>query len=73
MASNDLILSVDIGAWSLKIGEFEAGPDGLTMQQFGYSEYGTQMKLWDGFLKRMPIALRKYTFHFPPSWLLRVS
>jgi len=43
MASNDLILAVDIGAWSIKVGEFESAPDGLLMKQFGYSEYSGNM------------------------------
>ena len=43
MAANDLILSIDIGAWSIKVGEFENSPDGLLMKQFGYAEYSAQM------------------------------
>jgi type IV pilus assembly protein PilM len=43
MASNDLILSIDIGAWSIKVGEFENSPDGLVMKQFGYAEYSSHM------------------------------
>lgn len=43
MASNDLVLSIDIGAWSIKVGEFENSPDGLLMRQFGYAEYSSQM------------------------------
>ena len=43
MASNDLILSIDIGAWSIKVGEFENSPEGLLMKQFGYAEYSTHM------------------------------
>ena len=43
MASNDLILSIDVGAWSIKVGEFENTADGLLMKQFGYAEYSAQM------------------------------
>ena len=43
MAANDLILSVDVGAWSVKVGEFENSSDGLLMKQFGYAEYTSQM------------------------------
>ena len=43
MASSDQILSIDIGAWSIKLGEFENAPDGLTMKQFGYGEYSKLM------------------------------
>ena len=43
MASNDQILSIDIGAWSIKLGEFENASDGLTMKQFGYGEYSSLM------------------------------
>ncbi|MCM8525616.1 MAG: type IV pilus assembly protein PilM [Lentisphaeraceae bacterium] len=43
MASSDQILSIDIGAWSIKLGEFENAADGLTMKQFGYGEYSKLM------------------------------
>ena len=43
MASNDLVLAIDVGAWSIKVGEFEDAADGLVMKQFGYSEYSTTM------------------------------
>ena len=43
MASSDQILSIDIGAWSIKLGEFENASDGLTMKQFGYAEYSKLM------------------------------
>ncbi|MCM8533842.1 MAG: type IV pilus assembly protein PilM, partial [Lentisphaeraceae bacterium] len=43
MAASDQILSIDIGAWSVKLGEFENASDGLTMKQFGYGEYSKLM------------------------------
>lgn len=43
MAGNEQILSIDIGAWSIKLGEFENASDGLTMKQFGYGEYSSLM------------------------------
>lgn len=43
MAASDQILAVDIGAWSIKLGEFENASEGLTMKQFGYGEYSHLM------------------------------
>ena len=43
MAASDQILAIDIGAWSIKLGEFENASEGLTMKQFGYGEYSQLM------------------------------
>ena len=37
--ANEQFLAIDVGAWSIKLGEFENAADGLTMNQFGYGEY----------------------------------
>jgi type IV pilus assembly protein PilM len=43
MASSDQILAIDVGAWSIKLGEFDNAQDGLTMKQFSYGEYSAHM------------------------------
>ena len=82
MAANDLIFSIDIGAWSVKVGEFENSPDGLLMKQFGYAEYTTQMtddnrpalikEALGKILSQKTLLPKKFFYHFLLSWLLFV-
>ena len=39
MAASDSILSIDVGAWSVKVGEFENSSSGIELKDFGYAEY----------------------------------
>ena len=39
MAAGDYILSIDVGSWSVKVGEFELNDDGIQMVGFGYEQY----------------------------------
>ncbi|MEN9359555.1 MAG: hypothetical protein RL095_1090 [Verrucomicrobiota bacterium] len=42
MASVDLLLAIDVGSSSLKIGEFEISPSNVTLRKFGIAEYESQ-------------------------------
>ncbi len=42
MASVDLLLAIDVGSSSLKIGEFEITPSNVTLRKFGIAEYESQ-------------------------------
>ena len=39
MAGNEAILALDVGAWSLKIGEFIMTPEGVSMRKFAVKEF----------------------------------